>query len=239
MAPSGISLWPSPRGCPTTRSARCSRSAPGTSRRSRSFRKRAPSGGRASSGSRAGSRLGKKIGAPMWKRCRPRSAARSRFRSGHRSLHLSARADRIERLPGGDYAILDYKTGQVPTGRQVMAGLSPQLTLEGAILRAGAFADIAPGASIAALVYVSLKGGDPGGEEKLLDFKDSSPDAAGRPRPAEARRGGAAVRGSGDALPVARAADVPGPRLWGLRSSGAGEGMVALGRRRRRGGGHR
>jgi ATP-dependent helicase/nuclease subunit B len=95
---------------------------------------------------------------------------------GNRSLHLSARADRIERIAGGDYAILDYKTGQVPTGRQVMSGLSPQLTLEGAILRAGQFADIPPGASIAALVYVSLKGGDPGGEEKLLDLKNSSPD---------------------------------------------------------------
>jgi ATP-dependent helicase/nuclease subunit B len=96
---------------------------------------------------------------------------------GDRSFHLSARADRIERLVGGDYAILDYKTGQVPTGRQVAAGLSPQLTLEGAILRAGQFADVPAGASIAALVYVSLRGGDPGGEEKSLEFKDSTPDA--------------------------------------------------------------
>jgi len=95
---------------------------------------------------------------------------------GHRSFHLSARADRIERLSGGDYAILDYKTGQVPTVKQVAAGLSPQLTLEGAILRAGAFADIPAGASIAALVYVSLRGGDPGGEEKSIEFKDSTPD---------------------------------------------------------------
>jgi ATP-dependent helicase/nuclease subunit B len=95
---------------------------------------------------------------------------------GSRSLHLSARADRIERLAGGDYAILDYKTGRVPSMPQVATGLSPQLTLEGAILRAGAFADIARGASIAALVYVSLKGGDPGGEEKSIDFKTSTPD---------------------------------------------------------------
>jgi ATP-dependent helicase/nuclease subunit B len=95
---------------------------------------------------------------------------------GGRSFHLSARADRIERLIGGDYAILDYKTGQVPTGRQVASGLSPQLTLEGAILRAGQFADIPAGVSIAALVYVSLRGGDPGGEEKSLEFKDSTPD---------------------------------------------------------------
>jgi ATP-dependent helicase/nuclease subunit B len=95
---------------------------------------------------------------------------------GTRSFRLSARADRIERLGGGDYAILDYKTGQVPTEKQVAAGLSPQLTLEGAILRAGKFGDIPPGASIAALVYVSLKGGDPSGEEKPLLFKELTPD---------------------------------------------------------------
>ncbi len=96
---------------------------------------------------------------------------------GSRSFRLSARADRIERLGDGSYAILDYKTGQVPTGRQVAAGLSPQLTLEGAILRAGRFADIPLGASIAALIYVSLRGGVPGGEEKWIEFKDSTPDA--------------------------------------------------------------
>jgi ATP-dependent helicase/nuclease subunit B len=95
---------------------------------------------------------------------------------GSRTFHLSARADRIERLSGSDYAILDYKTGRVPTMPQVATGLSPQLTLEGAILRAGQFADIPPGASIAGLVYVSLRGGDPGGEEKSIDFKDSTPD---------------------------------------------------------------
>jgi ATP-dependent helicase/nuclease subunit B len=93
-----------------------------------------------------------------------------------RSLHLSARADRIERRADGRYAILDYKTGRVPTTLQVASGLSPQLTLEGAILRAGAFPDIPRGASLAALIYVSLKGGDPGGEEKSIEVKDSSPD---------------------------------------------------------------
>ena len=95
---------------------------------------------------------------------------------GTRCLRLSARADRIERLAGGDYAILDYKTGAVPTGRQVAAGLSPQLTLEGAILRAGKFPNIPPGVSIAALIYVSLKGGEPGGNEDWVKFKETTPD---------------------------------------------------------------
>jgi len=95
---------------------------------------------------------------------------------GSRSLKLSARADRIERRAGGGYAILDYKTGQLPSAPQVACGLSPQLTLEGAMLRAGKFADL-PAGPIEELIYVSLKGGDPIGEERSLEFKNSSPDA--------------------------------------------------------------
>jgi ATP-dependent helicase/nuclease subunit B len=96
---------------------------------------------------------------------------------GERVLSLRARADRIERLADGDYAILDYKTGQVPSEKQVRIGVSPQLTLEAAILRHGGFPEIPSGASVAELVYVSLKGGDPAGEDRLIDFKDGNADA--------------------------------------------------------------
>jgi ATP-dependent helicase/nuclease subunit B len=61
---------------------------------------------------------------------------------GARTFKLTTRADRIESLADGSYAILDYKTGSVPTEKQVRTGLSPQLTLEGAILRAGGFKDV-------------------------------------------------------------------------------------------------
>src|SRR6516225_4964063 len=91
---------------------------------------------------------------------------------GERVFTLRGRADRIERLAGGGYAILDYKTGQVPSEKQVRIGVSPQLTLEAAILRGGGFRDIPADASIAELVYVSLKGGDPAGEGVPIDFKD-------------------------------------------------------------------
>ncbi len=57
----------------------------------------------------------------------------------------SAIADRIERRRDGSYAILDYKTGQARTEKQVRTGLAPQLTLEAAILREGKFSDLAPG----------------------------------------------------------------------------------------------
>jgi ATP-dependent helicase/nuclease subunit B len=96
---------------------------------------------------------------------------------GERSFTLRARADRIERRSDGSVALLDYKTGQAPTDKQVRVGFAPQLTLEAAILRHGGFPDIAPGASIAELVYVQLKGGSPAGETRVITFKDSSPDA--------------------------------------------------------------
>jgi ATP-dependent helicase/nuclease subunit B len=88
-----------------------------------------------------------------------------------RTFVLSARADRIERRHDGSFAILDYKTGQPPTGKQVRMGLSPQLTLEAAMLREGGFADIAADSSISEIGYVRLSGNNPPGEQKPLELK--------------------------------------------------------------------
>jgi ATP-dependent helicase/nuclease subunit B len=96
---------------------------------------------------------------------------------GERTFHLTARADRIEHLRDGKFAILDYKTGQVRTPSQVSSGLAPQLTLEGAILRAGSFEGMPSGGSIAELLYVSLRGGQPPGEGKQIKWDDRSVDA--------------------------------------------------------------
>lgn len=90
---------------------------------------------------------------------------------GGRSFFLSARADRIERRADRTFAILDYKTGQPPTGKQVRMGLSPQLTLEAAILRQGGFKGIAANASVSELTYVKLSGNNPPGEEKILELR--------------------------------------------------------------------
>jgi len=95
---------------------------------------------------------------------------------GARVFTLSARADRIERASDGSYAVLDYKTGAPPTEPQVRTGLAPQMTLEAAILRGGGFKDVAPG-NVAAMIYVRLRGSDPPGETKLVDFKDGTPDS--------------------------------------------------------------
>ena len=94
-----------------------------------------------------------------------------------RTFILSARADRIERRHDGSFAILDYKTGQPPTGKQVRMGLSPQLTLEAAILREGGFAGIPADSSVGELVYVRLSGNNPPGEQKSLELKINKGDA--------------------------------------------------------------
>jgi ATP-dependent helicase/nuclease subunit B len=100
-----------------------------------------------------------------------------------RTFYLSARADRIERRHDGTFAILDYKTGQPPTGKQVRMGLSPQLTLEAAILREGGFEGIPAGASVSQLTYIRLSGNNPPGEQKLLELKINKGDT---PQPPDA-----------------------------------------------------
>lgn len=80
-----------------------------------------------------------------------------------RPFRLRARADRIDLLSGGGYEVIDYKTGAVPSKKDVMAGLSPQLSLEAAMIREGAFPGIDPG-EVAALTYWKLSGGDPAGK---------------------------------------------------------------------------
>jgi ATP-dependent helicase/nuclease subunit B len=56
---------------------------------------------------------------------------------------LTAKADRIE-LSATGAAVLDFKTGSVPTPKQVKTGFSPQLTLTGAILAESGLPDGGP-----------------------------------------------------------------------------------------------
>ena len=67
-------------------------------------------------------------------------------------FELYGRADRIERLADGTYAILDYKTGQAPTAKDVELGKAPQLTLEAAILARGHFSGVEAG-DVSELAY--------------------------------------------------------------------------------------
>lgn len=72
------------------------------------------------------------------------------------SFTLTAKADRIEVDPSGRAFVFDYKTGAPPTNKQVEAGWAPQLTLEAAMIEAGAFADVGA-RNVAGAAYVGLK----------------------------------------------------------------------------------
>lgn len=88
---------------------------------------------------------------------------------------LTARADRIDFMSDNKVRIVDYKTGEVPTSEQVNAGFSPQLLLEGAILKAGGFKDL-PQRDIGELLYIKLSSGRISGELRQISFKHSSID---------------------------------------------------------------
>lgn len=78
---------------------------------------------------------------------------------------LHARADRVDEMKDGTLALIDYKTGQPPSAKEVAAGYAPQLPLEAAIARFGGFAGVKP-AEVSQMLYWRLKGGAEGGEEK-------------------------------------------------------------------------
>ena len=76
---------------------------------------------------------------------------------------LKAFADRIE-LSGTGAAVMDFKTGAAPSMKQVKTGFSPQLTLTGAILAHGGFADTNGPVEPDELTYVRVVGRKVAGE---------------------------------------------------------------------------
>ena len=85
---------------------------------------------------------------------------------------LTARADRIEIGRDGLATIIDYKTGAPPGVNEVKVGFSPQMTLQAALLKRGAFADVGAFETEGA-IYLKL-GGKDGGVEKPIRFKDAN-----------------------------------------------------------------
>jgi len=100
-------------------------------------------------------------------------------------FELRGRADRVDRIAEGDFAIIDYKTGIVPTNPQVVLGYAPQLPLEAMMLEAGGFAGI-PGGRVRELAHWRLSGSSVNpGEVKRVDPKERTLDDL----VAEARQG--------------------------------------------------
>ncbi|GHD98284.1 helicase [Defluviimonas sp. 20V17] len=69
-------------------------------------------------------------------------------------FRLTARPDRIDRLPDGRLHLLDYKTGNPPTPKQQQS-FDKQLLLEAAMAERGGFADLGP-AEVARITYIGL-----------------------------------------------------------------------------------
>ena len=87
------------------------------------------------------------------------------------TFKLTCRADRIDLLADGSARIIDYKTGGVPSGKEVQAGLAPQLTLQAAILAAGGMMGVEP-RPVSAIAYVHVDGGEPPGTYKAPKLDD-------------------------------------------------------------------
>lgn len=83
---------------------------------------------------------------------------------------LSARADRIDAMADGSLAVIDYKTGQAPSDKEVAALLAPQLPLEVAMIGRGAFGEVDRAAPVATLAYMRLTGG-----RTPLEWQDRTP----------------------------------------------------------------
>lgn len=82
---------------------------------------------------------------------------------------LTAKADRIDRVTDATgaaaLAVIDYKTGVVPSERDIDLGLAPQLPLEAAIAAAGGFVGV-PAGPVVELAFWQLSGGDPPGRAR-------------------------------------------------------------------------
>lgn len=87
---------------------------------------------------------------------------------------LTARADRIDVTRSG-LVITDYKTGALPSDKEVESLRRPQLVLEAAIAQSGGFAGL-EAMPVTAVRYIAAKGGEPPGDERVpkIDVGKSS-----------------------------------------------------------------
>ena len=74
---------------------------------------------------------------------------------------LTARADRVDVGRNGLVRIIDYKTGSLPSEKQVTSGFSPQLTLEAALVLRGGFKGL-HAKGVEDVMYIGVGGGKSG-----------------------------------------------------------------------------
>ncbi len=88
--------------------------------------------------------------------------------SGKNEFVLTARCDRVDLLLDGSLSIIDYKTGMLPSLKQVSSGLIPQLLLEALIVNSGGLDSKKSQSKVSEIAYVRLSGGRYPGEFKPL-----------------------------------------------------------------------
>ncbi|SKA32183.1 ATP-dependent helicase/nuclease subunit B [Enhydrobacter aerosaccus] len=89
-----------------------------------------------------------------------------------RPLRIEARADRIDQTGLGEWEIIDYKTGRVPSPKELDALFAPQLLLEAAMAEQGGFGAIRSKPKKVDLAYWQANGLGDGGAIK--EIKDSA-----------------------------------------------------------------
>ncbi|MGB5093269.1 MAG: double-strand break repair protein AddB [Parvibaculum sp.] len=85
-----------------------------------------------------------------------------------RPVTLCGKADRIDEANDGSLIIIDYKTGQAPSDKQVKLGLAPQLPLEAAMAVRGGFAEFGP-RPVSAVMHLRLKGDGKSDKSSRID----------------------------------------------------------------------
>src|SRR4029077_12236008 len=83
---------------------------------------------------------------------------------------ITAIADRIDRLATGELLLIDYKTGVLPSKREIESAVAVQLPLEGAIAQGGSFEGLS--GTAVALEYWRLSGSDPAGKRSPIADDD-------------------------------------------------------------------
>ncbi|ARW10425.1 double-strand break repair protein AddB [Acetobacter ascendens] len=87
---------------------------------------------------------------------------------------IVGRADRIELNTDGHVIVQDYKTGTLPSAKDVLAGWSPQLPLEAAMIIRGGFKEVPEHSrEISNLIYWRLTGGAEPGEEVVVKTREA------------------------------------------------------------------
>lgn len=95
--------------------------------------------------------------------------------TGNGVITISGRADRIDRMRDGTYALIDYKSAGTYTKSAMVSGSSPQLTLEAMMIEQGGFKETAPGQA-GYIGYWKLNGGRQGTEVTALRTDDGLTD---------------------------------------------------------------